>query len=403
MATQRIREFSEGVQYVLGDVALYNDAASSTTIVKRCKKNTPIGEFQANDWEDIFSFPTSKKNLQGVINTAERITTQTLLYGERMSRVTAIPHLIPQTKMVKVMQALEKRAPRSTENVGGKEYKLKGNVYCSIDRQTTDGKDITDVGYFPVLGTIAKGLGFKKNMLVDNNQDIITISADLPFIQTMFWGCAPEIYYAGGVVNDDYFYMEETDYSKYNSNTGWGFFYNLMLDQQKPFAAVYKYKEGPDPAPSLLSFFKPHKKLFRCPAVSLTKPSDTLVALTHLPPYLSKFNVPADGDMYQYKTGYGSANTINYQSILFVRYISSYIKNYESFSDILVKNFTESDNPEVEFKMNKTESLNAPNSGYNPTHMLFMTGSNLGPTEAFDRHKSIGEATGFMRLSFVMK
>ena len=24
MATQRIREFSEGVQYVLGDVALYN-------------------------------------------------------------------------------------------------------------------------------------------------------------------------------------------------------------------------------------------------------------------------------------------------------------------------------------------------------------------------------------------
>ena len=184
MATQRIREFSEGVQYVLGDVALYNDAASSTTIVKRCKKNTPIGEFQANDWEDIFSFPTSKKNLQGVINTAERITTQTLLYGERMSRVTAIPHLIPQTKMVKVMQALEKRAPRSTENLGGKEYKLKGNVYCSIDRQTTDGKDITDIGYVPFRTSSNINYGRAITGGIEWFKQPIIISSDnLPFLQ----------------------------------------------------------------------------------------------------------------------------------------------------------------------------------------------------------------------------
>ena len=101
-----------------------------------------------------------------------------------MSRVTAIPHLIPQTKMVKVMQALEKRAPRSTENIGGKEYKLKGNVYCSIDRKSTDGKDITDVGYLPVWNlNYEDGKISVKNVIeFSKNNQISVISADLPFI-----------------------------------------------------------------------------------------------------------------------------------------------------------------------------------------------------------------------------
>jgi hypothetical protein len=246
MATQRIREFSEGVQYVLGDVALYNDAASSTTIVKRCKKNTPIGEFQPNDWEDIFSFPTSKKSLQGVINTAERITTQTLLYGERMSRVTAIPHLIPQTKMVKVMQALEKRAPRSTENIGGKEYKLKGSVYCSLDRKSTDGKDITDVGYLPVMNLrYSDGKISVKNVIeFTKDSQISVISADLPFIQTTIWttdsnnndnpsgsdfDSAPDFNFE----NESRYDLNRKGYYKEYRN---GIGYHISLDEAKPFA-----------------------------------------------------------------------------------------------------------------------------------------------------------------------
>lgn len=101
-----------------------------------------------------------------------------------MSRVTAIPHLIPQTKMVKVMQALEKRAPRSTENIGGKEYKLKGTVYCAMDRKTTDGKDITDIGYVPfrTSGNINYGRAIKGG-IEWFKQPIIISSDNLPFLQ----------------------------------------------------------------------------------------------------------------------------------------------------------------------------------------------------------------------------
>ena len=298
MATQRIREFGEGVQYVLGDVALYNDAASSTTIVKRCKKNTPIGEFQANDWEDIFSFPTSKKNLQGVINTAERITTQTLLYGERMSRVTAIPHLIPQTKMVKVMQALEKRAPRSTETLGGKEYKLasNGKVYYSRDRKTNDGKDITDVGYFPLLGrsytsmTGAESVSVKHILeLTDCKSKII--SADLPFIQSVNW-------YSTLYDSENYSNMSDVYGEKYNYATkdlpksGQTRTATLIMDEQKPFARVFAnpYRNTTNEYTAI------DNRYAMSPMFMLEKNTDALVACGQLPLFLKRYNIsPSNG------------------------------------------------------------------------------------------------------------
>ena len=332
MATQRIREFSEGVQYVLGDVALYNDAASSTTIVKRCKKNTPIGEFQPNDWEDIFSFPTSKKSLQGVINTAERITTQTLLYGERMSRVTAIPHLIPQTKMVKVMQALEKRAPRSTENIGGKEYKIatNGKVYYSRDRKTTDGKDIVDVGYFPLLGRSyvgttggAMSVSIKHILeLTDCKSKII--SADLPFIQSVNWYST--LYDSENYTNMSDVYGEKHDYStKALPKSGQTNITTLIMDEQKPFARVFAnpYRNTTNEYTAI------DNRYSTSPMFMLEKNTDSLVACGQLPLFLKKYNIaPQNGYI---TTKKNSEDIISYSMGIY----SDFIGKFDIYDKIL--------------------------------------------------------------------
>jgi hypothetical protein len=113
-----------------------------------------------------------------------------------MSRVTAIPHLIPQTKMVKVMQALEKRAPRSTENIGGKEYKLRGSIYTAMDRKNSNGKDVTDIGYVGVCGTKQDNYGdtgraptLSVDDVVEFSKSKSVISADLPFIHSWTYLC----------------------------------------------------------------------------------------------------------------------------------------------------------------------------------------------------------------------
>ena len=118
-----------------------------------------------------------------------------------MSRVTAIPHLIPQTKMVKVMQALEKRAPRSTENLGGLTFILKGDVYYSKDK-SSEGKDVVDIGYYPSFGPLAWGTAFDSRYITNfrgyypgtdkwYGSGLTTISADLPFLQTNGMGNCP--------------------------------------------------------------------------------------------------------------------------------------------------------------------------------------------------------------------
>ena len=339
MATQRIREFSEGVQYVLGDVALYNDAASSTTIVKRCKKNTPIGEFQANDWEDIFSFPTSKKNLQGVINTAERITTQTLLYGERMSRVTAIPHLIPQTKMVKVMQALEKRAPRSTENIGGKEYKLasNGKVYYSCDRKTNDGKNIVDVGYFPILGKSVQSsytstISIKHIVeLTDCKSKIV--SADLPFIQTVNWYST--LYDSDNYTNKSDVYGEKHNYAtKSLPKSSQTHINTWIMNEQKPFARVFAnpYKNTTN------EYTHIDDRYSMSPMFMLEKNTDSLVVCGQLPLFLKKYNIaPQNG----YITTQANADgIISYSMGIY----SDFIGKFDIYDKILFNKYRSTEN-----------------------------------------------------------
>jgi len=390
MATQRIREFSEGVQYVLGDVALYNDAASSTTIVKRCKKNTPIGEFQASDWEDIFSFPTSKKNLQGVINTAERITTQTLLYGERMSRVTAIPHLIPQTKMVKVMQALEKRAPRSTENIGGKEYKLatNGKVYYSRDRKTNDGKDIVDIGYFSLLGKSTQS-GFTPTISVKHIVELTDckskiISTDLPFIQTVNWYST--LYDFENYTNKSDVYGEKHNYATKNlPKSGQTHMATLIMDEQKPFARVFAnpYKNTTN------EYTRADNRYPTSPMFMLEKNTDSLVACGQLPLFLKKYNIaPQNG----YITTQANADGINSYSM---GIYSDFIGKYDIYDKILLNKCQSTENglsigPDEERDVSAYNTWKSQFDCYNE----WVAYLNTGADNIFD---------GWVKLAFVMK
>ena len=393
MATQRIREFSEGVQYVLGDVALYNDAASSTTIVKRCKKNTPIGEFQANDWEDIFSFPTSKKNLQGVINTAERITTQTLLYGERMSRVTAIPHLIPQTKMVKVMQALEKRAPRSTETLGGKEYKLasNGKVYYSRDRKTNDGKDIVDVGYFPILGKSSNqgSLSVQHVMELTNSKSKI-VSSDLPFIQTVNW------YYT--LYEPDYtlpldVYCERYDYSTKKLDAAKScnaHMTTLIMDEQKPFARVFAnpYKNPAN------EYTRIENRYSTSPMFMLDKNTDSLVVCGQLPLFLKKYNIaPVNGYIHPHQT-------FSYPNPYNIGIYSDFIGIFDIYDNINIMICPSTENG---LSFNQNTEITLDKSGTSNWRDYYNYYRNILISSSSWDYNTEGTFDGWIRLAFVMK
>ena len=203
-----------------------------------------------------------------------------------MSSVTAIPHLIPQTKMIKVMQALEKRAPRSTENISGLTFMLKGNVYYSKD-SVSEGKDVVDIGYYPSFGPLARGTAFdsryisKYNGYYPDTADmkgtrLATISTDLPFLQTMVWGTGPKKGYSYTNA-DNMFYME--GYNFYDTIPVKSMVHSIRFDEAKPFHTtdVMEPIYGTD------------GRIANLPSVQVGRTSDNLVAIATLPGFIKEY------------------------------------------------------------------------------------------------------------------
>ena len=199
--------------------------------------------------------------------------------------------------MVKVMQALEKRAPRSTENVGGKEYKLatNGKVYYSRDRKTNDGEDIVDVGYFPLLGrSVSYGLTETISIkhiveLTDCKSKII--SADLPFIQSVNWYST--LYDPENYTNMSDVYGEKHNYAtKDLPKSRQSRIATLIMDEQKPFARVFA-----NPYKNTTNVYTSGDNRYpTSPMFMLEKNTDSLVACGQLPLFLKKYNIaPQNG------------------------------------------------------------------------------------------------------------
>ena len=256
-----------------------------------------------------------------------------------MSRVTAIPHLIPQTKMVKVMQALEKRAPRSTENIGGKEYKLasNGKVYYSCDRKTTDGKNIVDVGYFPILGRSVQSsytstISIKHIVeLTDCKSKIV--SADLPFIQTVNWYST--LYDSDNYTNKSDVYGEKHNYAtKSLPKSSQTHINTLIMNEQKPFARVFAnpYKNTTN------EYTHVDNRYSMSPMFMLEKNTDSLVVCGQLPLFLKKYNIaPQNG----YITTQANADgIISYSMGIY----SDFIGKFDIYDKILFNKYRSTEN-----------------------------------------------------------
>jgi len=211
-----------------------------------------------------------------------------------MSRVTAIPHLIPQTKMVKVMQALEKRAPRSTENFGGLTFMLKGDVYYSKD-SSNEGKDVVNIGYYPTFGPLARGTAFDNryvtkygDMVYMKGTRVATISTDLPFLQTMVWGTGPKKGYSYPVNDDQLFYMEGDNF--YDIMPVGSMIHSIRFDEAKPFHIT----DVMEPISGT------NGKIANLPSVQVGRTSDNLVAIATLPGFIKEYGSGGGGFQYRY-------------------------------------------------------------------------------------------------------
>ena len=310
-----------------------------------------------------------------------------------MSRVTAIPHLIPQTKMVKVMQALEKRAPRSTENIAGKEYKLatNGKVYYSRDRKTTDGKDIVDVGYFPILGRSSHAYYTEETISIKHIVELTDckskiISADLPFIQTVNWYST--LYDSEHYTNMSDVYGEKYDYAtKELPKSNQTRINTLIMDEQKPFARVFAnpYKNTTN------EYTYGDNRYPGSPLFMIEKNSDTLVACGQLPLFLKKYNIaPQNGYITTHKNSKG---VDSYSMGIY----SDFVGKFDIYDKILFSLCPSTENglsigPENESDVSAYNSRQSFFDCYREWVLVFNWSS--GSSSVFD---------GWVKLAFVMK
>ena len=242
--------------------------------------------------------------------------------------------------MVKVMQALEKRAPRSTENLGGKEYKLatNGKVYYSRDRKTNDGKDIVDVGYFPILGKSYTGMTGTESVSVKHILELTDckskiISADLPFIQTVNWYST--LYDPENYTNRSDVYGEKHNYAtKALPNSNQTRIATLIMDEQKPFARVFAnpYKN------TTTEYTSSDIRYPTSPMFMLEKNTDSLVACGQLPLFLKKYNIaPKNG----YITTLKNSNDVNAYSM---GIYSDFIGKFDIYDKVLLNECPSTEN-----------------------------------------------------------
>ena len=110
-------------------------------------------------------------------------------------------------------------------------------MYCSLDRKTDDGKDITDVGYIPGMGSLfmyPEGIESRDIIEFDNEGDVVVVSLDLPFITTILWSAEPR--------GSDFYFDNQSlygrDYDGWYKQYASAFCYHLLIDMPKPFVLV---------------------------------------------------------------------------------------------------------------------------------------------------------------------
>ena len=299
--------------------------------------------------------------------------------------------------MVKVMQALEKRAPMSTENIGGKEYKLatNGKVYYSRDRKTDDGKDIVDVGYFPILGqsSTSNGAISVQHIMELTNSKSKVISADLPFIQTVNW--YNTLFDPNYTATSLDVYCERYDYSTKKLDAAQGeqaHMTTLIMDEQKPFARVFANPYYRTTANG--DYKRIENRYSSSPMFMLEKNTDSLVVCGQLPLFLKKYNIaPEDGYI---KT----RETSRYPNAYNVGIYSDFIGKFDIYDKIKIMICSSTENG-LSFTQDTERTLDEPGTrnwlrfyDYYKNIILSSNSWGAGGEGSFD---------GWIRLAFVMK